>query len=209
MSINAVKVPWHALSAVQRPPGTMNPEFLVMVKFFRPPQLSLMLLSALVCVSSIGCQACLWDSKLARSAGSGFGGMQYDSARDGQCGNTGNHCVAQATCDVDDCSDPVSSGCSGDDCAVGVGCGSSAERSQDWCSQLKRLFGCSGGSGEIYWCEWYNDPPGCESCDQCGNWIGDGVGYRAPYRQQPYVADKNLQSDGAFDFSQDTETIYR
>jgi hypothetical protein len=34
----------------------------------------------------------------------------------------------------------------------------------------------------LYWSEWHNDPPQCcDPCDRCGNWIGPGGGYRAPY----------------------------
>jgi hypothetical protein len=45
---------------------------------------------------------------------------------------------------------------------------------------------CGGCSSELYWSEWHNDPPQCcDPCDRCGNWIGPGVGYRAPYAH-PY-----------------------
>jgi hypothetical protein len=49
------------------------------------------------------------------------------------------------------------------------------------------LFGCTGCSRELYWCEWHNDPPRChQPCDCYGNWIGPSAGYRAPY-DHPYA----------------------
>jgi hypothetical protein len=54
------------------------------------------------------------------------------------------------------------------------------------------LFGCTGCSSELYWCEWHNDPPRCcDPCDQCGNWIG--AGYRAPYAH-PYAVNGQVAS---------------
>ncbi len=31
---------------------------------------------------------------------------------------------------------------------------------------------CDSGCGEIYWGGWWGDPPGCDPCDPCGNWVG-------------------------------------
>jgi hypothetical protein len=41
---------------------------------------------------------------------------------------------------------------------------------------LGRLCGCTG-CGELYWTEWFNDPPAlCDPCDACGNYTGCGGG---------------------------------
>jgi hypothetical protein len=42
----------------------------------------------------------------------------------------------------------------------------------------KPFGGCCGGCGsEVYYNEWYNDPPRCcDPCDHCGNWSGCGCG---------------------------------
>ncbi len=38
---------------------------------------------------------------------------------------------------------------------------------------------CGSGCGEVYWDEWHSDPPTCDPCDDCGNWIGhQGLGWR-------------------------------
>lgn len=38
---------------------------------------------------------------------------------------------------------------------------------------LGRGLSCGKGCGEIYWGEWYSDPPDCcDPCDDCGNWTG-------------------------------------
>jgi hypothetical protein len=38
---------------------------------------------------------------------------------------------------------------------------------------------CGSGCGEIYWDEWHSDPPSCDPCDDCGNWIGhQGLSWR-------------------------------
>lgn len=31
---------------------------------------------------------------------------------------------------------------------------------------------CDSGCGEIYWGSWWSDPPCCDPCDPCGNWVG-------------------------------------
>jgi hypothetical protein len=44
------------------------------------------------------------------------------------------------------------------------------------CSALCGGGGC-GCSGELYWCEWHNDPPRCcDPCNRCGQWIGPSAG---------------------------------
>ncbi len=41
---------------------------------------------------------------------------------------------------------------------------------------LHAIFGCTGCDGELYWSEWFNDPPACcDPCDEHGNWIGHGT----------------------------------
>lgn len=46
---------------------------------------------------------------------------------------------------------------------------------------LHAIFGCTGCDGEVYWSEWFSDPPDCcDPCDDYGHWIGRGlkpVGY--------------------------------
>jgi hypothetical protein len=40
---------------------------------------------------------------------------------------------------------------------------------------MKLCGGCSGCDSELYWSEWYNDPPRCcDPCDCHGNWTGPG-----------------------------------
>lgn len=53
---------------------------------------------------------------------------------------------------------------------------------------------CTGCSSELYWNEWYNDPPRCcDPCDRCGNWIGPSAGYQAPY-SHPYQVSKHVSA---------------
>lgn len=57
---------------------------------------------------------------------------------------------------------------------------------------MSRLCGCTG-CGELYWNEWFNDPPAvCEPCDCCGNFLGPSSPgyYRAPYRRREVFADE-------------------
>lgn len=70
--------------------------------------------------------------------------------------------------------------CGGDSygCGDACGCGDSC----DSCShpRLSRFwqYVCGGcqGCGELYWNEWYNDPPECcEPCDCMGNYTGPGA----------------------------------
>lgn len=88
---------------------------------------------------------------------------------------------------------PCKDNCASGGCATGVECGQSCGTKAcgsggcntvgpGCCPQkrwtlLKALFGCTGCNGELYWNEWYNDPPACnEPCDQCGNYIGGRSG---------------------------------
>jgi hypothetical protein len=58
-------------------------------------------------------------------------------------------------------------------------CGPHGESCADPCGEcgiipaLIRSRTCGKGCGEIYWGEWYSDPPDCcDPCDDCGNWVG-------------------------------------
>jgi hypothetical protein len=45
---------------------------------------------------------------------------------------------------------------------------------------IKSVASCQKGCGEIYWGDWFNDPPDdCDPCDDCGNFVGPRChGYR-------------------------------
>jgi hypothetical protein len=103
--------------------------------------------------------------------GSPYAGMKYECTCE-TCGpNCGPSCHEHAC------------GCAEPTCAVecGDGCG----KSRSWRWGLGRR-GCNG-CGELYWSEWFNDPPACcEPCDCHGNYIGPGeTGYfQARYLHQ-------------------------
>lgn len=70
-------------------------------------------------------------------------------------------------------------------CATTVDCGCFADMTCEACRPRLRdclplfgvLFGCSGCPGDIYWNEWFSDPPNCsDPCDRCGNWTGVRAG---------------------------------
>ncbi len=157
-------------------------------------RLSLLLLSIAMLVSSTGCFRCLR-----------------------RCGYVG-----PATCGVADCGAP-SCGCADDGCEAScgcddvscddVGCGDCVGNGSGCCLWLKRLFGrlggCSGCDSEIYWSEWHNNPPGCETCDCNGNWTGQPGGYRAPYRHQPILAVKQAVGDDVVELAEESDTVFR
>ena len=198
------------------------------------PVFHALLLLAIVCMASVGCQGSM---RRCGMGGSPFAGLRYDCACDGLCGNSGCYCTCppesglmggcEPSCGCSDpscgcsepdcgCSDPScgcgepscgcgepscgcgepSCGCGEPSCGCGepsCGCGEPSCGCDDICcsggggglmdrcsragSRFAKWFGCNGCSGEIYWSEWHNDPPGCEPCDCCGNWIGGAGGY--------------------------------
>lgn len=82
-------------------------------------------------------------------------------------GRCGQDCAAP-TADCTACGHEVGQGVA---CGAGA-CGGAACTCQrrPW---LGKLFGCVGCSGELYWSEWYNDPPACcDPCDDCGHYRG-------------------------------------
>jgi hypothetical protein len=78
-------------------------------------------------------------------------------------------------------------GCGGGQCgaACGAGCTDRCCGEQPCCrTLLDELFGCNG-CGELYWNEWYNDPPACcEPCDCLGNYAG---GHAAGSYYRPHL----------------------
>lgn len=105
------------------------------------------------------------------------------------CGSCCNEvaCGCESSCGCEPC------------CATSCGsaCGSGCCQQKGLCGSLwNSLCGCSGCDCELYWSEWYNDPPRCcDPCDQCGNWVGPGAGngYRAPY-SHPYSVESQPRS---------------
>ena len=108
-----------------------------------------------------------------REYGSPYAGMKYDCECETcgpncgpSCGEYACGCAEEATCA----------------CECGNTCGGKCGKSQSWWSGLFRR-GCNG-CGELYWNEWFNDPPACsEPCDCYGNYISphDTGYYQAPY----------------------------
>ncbi len=109
---------------------------------------------------------------------------------------TGPECCEPASgCGCGDCCE-ASCGCEpscgyscGDSCEPSCGCGSGCghKPKASCCGGLFSACGrmcsalCGGGScgcsGEVYWCEWHNDPPRCcDPCNRCGQWIGPSAG---------------------------------
>jgi hypothetical protein len=90
-------------------------------------------------------------------------------------GGCGDGCAAPAT-DCTACGHEVGRA---DSCGAGA-CSDAACACQrrPW---LGKLFGCVGCSCEVYWHEWYNDPPACcDPCDDCGNYRGSGCATCGP-----------------------------
>jgi hypothetical protein len=93
----------------------------------------------------------------------------------GSCGNGASYAFSKYDCSCDPCCNGTY-GCGSGSC----GCGTKGSR-----PILDALCGCSC-CGELYWNEWYNDPPAvCEPCDACGNFVGPrggvyGAGHPAP-----------------------------
>lgn len=95
-----------------------------------------------------------------------------------------DECCDTATCGCpDDCCDPCAScgcpdascGCP-DECGTSVGCGSSVMGNCRLLQRIRNAFsGNSGGSSELYWSEWHNNPP----CD-CNTCTAGAENYRRP-----------------------------
>jgi hypothetical protein len=94
-----------------------------------------------------------------------------------RCGDGASYAFSKYDCSCDPCSH-------GNSC--GAGCCSQSTGSRPI---LDALCGCSA-CGELYWNEWYNDPPACrEPCDACGNYTGAGGGYYgAPHQGHSHYA---------------------
>gem|GEM_PF-3526079 len=105
---------------------------------------------------------------------------------------------AEEPCNSPSCGIPAC-GCTEGSCDT-VGCGNGIECDKCHGGWLKKLFGyfqlrgCAGCDGELYWSEWHNDPPSCEPCDSCGNWVGPRGVYRAPYRTLPDGVVESLET---------------
>ncbi len=109
-----------------------------------------------------GCDGCMTNDHCCTS-------YFYGNSCQQGCGcGCGSACGCGATCDGE-----PSCGCSTGNCGRGGCC---------VCRMVRDcLFGCNG-CGELYWCEWANDPPRCcEPCDRFGHWAGGCIDYRAPY----------------------------
>jgi hypothetical protein len=137
----------------------------------------------LLTVAAIGC--CLSGSgcsQLRCGCGNGcaqkspYAGQTYDCCCE-TCGpNWGPSCAACRQRDECGCGSPGESSCAANAC--GNGCGGQGQH-----CRLLGALGCNG-CGELYWSEWFNDPPACcEPCDCHGNYTGAGAEgyYRAPY----------------------------
>jgi hypothetical protein len=124
--------------------------------------------------------------------------MKYDCACEtcgpggcNGCGGEGCTCGGKVACG-DQCTGAPGCGCGACGGAIGAGecpnaCGGCCCcRPNGKCWVLGAVCGCSG-CGDLYWNEWYNDPPQCyEPCDCYGNYVGPGHAggyYRAPYRR--------------------------
>jgi hypothetical protein len=122
----------------------------------------------------------------------------------GECGE-----CCEPACGCGQCGECCEPACG---CEPGCGCGDACRDCDNSSCCLKRCgfgswighvlgavckpCGCNGCDSEMYWCEWHNDPPQCcDPCDRCGNWIGPGAGYRAPY-DHPYAPSE--YTDGAY-----------
>lgn len=89
--------------------------------------------------------------------------------------------------------------------ACGKGCGGKC-RDGEFCLPdlgLREMFGvvgcfftqnmsCAGGCGEVYWNEWYSDPPSeCDPCNRHGDWVGPPAKY-SPKVPRPVKYRKKL-----------------
>jgi hypothetical protein len=117
----------------------------------------------------------------------------------GDCGVGGYGCAGLLEGDIA-CGGP-SADCGGAVCEAtcDVACEEPCEECGPCFPLLSHLLhslaiGCHGhGCGEVYWNDYYNDPPDvCEPCDGYGNWTGSTGLYRAPYRNGPYGSSANL-----------------
>lgn len=91
----------------------------------------------------------------------------------GSCGGAGCGIASCGVPILDDCTDcghdPCTCGAPVDDChgcarPVFALCGGNL---------LHAIFGCTGCDSELYWSEWFNDPPACcDPCDDHGYWTG-------------------------------------
>lgn len=137
------------------------------------------------CEASCGCGSYCVDGRK-------FAGRTYNCGCESympMCGCTGPACCESA-CGCGDCCESscgceASCGCGscGDCCEPSCGCGGCNPKKAGCCSGLFSACGrmCSaicggsgcGCSGEMYWCEWHNDPPRCcDPCSRCGQWVG-------------------------------------
>ncbi len=174
-----------------------------------------------------------------------YGGMRYTGACcspfsgpcsgpcSGQCGVSGCQCETGESCGMP-CDEPAGCGCPEESCtstcgSEGVECGDRFGSTRgigsifSWC---RNLGACSGCSGETYWSEWHNDPPGCEPCDCYGNWIGrsdNGCNTCLPLpdlapSETPTLVDAEIEAveepgewttDEDFEYALESDTFYR
>jgi hypothetical protein len=133
-------------------------------------------LQTLLAVAAIGVFGLTGCSQMRPRCGDGcrcgspYAGMTYDVCCE-TCGpNCGPSCGSCAACGQE-------AGCG----SPGDGC-NSCKKGNRVCPILG-AFQCNG-CGELYWSEWFNDPPRCcDPCDCYGNYLGcNNPGhYRAPY----------------------------
>jgi hypothetical protein len=104
-----------------------------------------------------------------RQYGSPYAGMKYEC----ECETCGPNCGPSCGEYACGCAEEATCACE---------CGDKCGKSRSCWSGLGRR-GCNG-CGELYWSEWFNDPPACcEPCDCFGNFIGphDTGYFQAPY----------------------------
>ena len=154
------------------------------------------------CDAGCGCEPSCGCGDGCGCDGRQFAGQVWECCH--ECGPpispcTGPECCGcEPSCGCGDCGEPAC-GCGCDEgcgcepsCGCGSSCGCGTSGSNLGCGFgqccgrvvgfIDRLCGCTGCDGELYWSEWHNDPPRCcDPCDHCGNWVGPGYGYRAPY----------------------------
>lgn len=83
----------------------------------------------------------------------------------------------------------VCGSCEGGGCgSTGMAVGACPKRGLADC--VTRALTCGSGCGEVYWGEWYNDPPpACDPCDDHGNWTGTTC---CPPRRRPFSGVRHL-----------------
>lgn len=114
---------------------------------------------------AIGCGLTGCVSPYAYYCNDSCGGPAALSGRYGDCGTTpcasvGGPRVGPVACD--DCAGPC-----GEDCTAAPCCGLTPF------GLIRNMFTCNAGCGEIYWGEWYYDPPdACDPCNDCGDYVG-------------------------------------